>query len=61
MVVGLDVNDSGKPLSPYQALAADFNGDGVVSLTDAIGVLKHVVGLSLTSAPPIGFLLTNLT
>lgn len=51
MVVGLDVNGSGKPLSPYQALAADFNGDGVVSLTDAIGVLKHVVGLAQTSAP----------
>jgi hypothetical protein len=51
MVVGLDVNGSGKALSPYQALAADFNGDGVVSLTDAIGVLKHVVGLTQTSTP----------
>jgi len=51
MVVGLDVNGSGKALSPYQALAADFNGDGVVGLTDAIGVLKHVVGLTQTSTP----------
>ena len=55
MVVGLDVNGSGKALSPYQALAADFNGDGVVSLTDAIGVLKHVVGLTQTSTPQWAF------
>lgn len=45
MIVGLDVNGAGQPLSPYQALAADFDGNGVVQLTDAIGVLKHVVGL----------------
>ncbi len=46
MIVGLDVNGAGKPLSPYQALAADFDGNGAVQLTDAIGVLKHVVGLT---------------
>ena len=46
MVVGLDVNVAGHALSPYQALAADFNADGVVDLADAIGVLAHVVGLS---------------
>jgi hypothetical protein len=46
MIVGLDVNGAGQPLSPYQALAADFDGDGTVGLTDAIGVLKHVVGLN---------------
>ncbi len=45
MIVGLDVNGAGKPLSPYQALAADFDGNGQVNLNDAIGVLKHVVGL----------------
>ena len=45
MIVGLDVNGAGKALSPYQALAADFDGSGAVGLTDAIGVLKHVVGL----------------
>jgi hypothetical protein len=50
MVVGLDVNGTGKALSPYQALAADYDGNGVVQLSDAIGVLKHVVGLS-TQAP----------
>lgn len=45
MIVGLEVNGAGKPLSPYQAMAADFDGDGTVGLSDAIGVLKHVVGL----------------
>ena len=46
MIVGLDVNGTGKALSPYQALAADYDGNGLVQLSDAIGVLKHVVGLS---------------
>ena len=46
MIVGLEVNGAGKALSPYQALAADYDGNGLVQLTDAIGVLKHVVGLT---------------
>jgi len=46
MIVGLEVNGAGKPLSPYQALAADFDGNGQVQLTDAIEVLRHVVGLN---------------
>ncbi|NDG39462.1 MAG: hypothetical protein EBY28_08750 [Betaproteobacteria bacterium] len=45
MIVGLDVNGAGKALSPYQAFAADFDGNGKVELSDAIAVLKHVVGL----------------
>ena len=45
MIVGLDVNGAGKALSPYQAMAADYDGNGSVQLSDAIGVLKHVVGL----------------
>jgi Putative Ig domain/Peptidase M10 serralysin C terminal/Bacterial pre-peptidase C-terminal domain len=45
MVVGIEVSGPSQALSPYQALAADFNGDGVVNLSDAIGVLSHVVGL----------------
>ena len=45
MIVGLPINGDQAPLSPYQALAADFNADGVVSLGDAIGVLRYVVGL----------------
>ena len=44
--MGLEVNGAGRALSPYQALAADYDGNGQVQLTDAIGVLKHVVGLS---------------
>jgi len=46
MIVGLPINGANQALSPYQALAADYDGDGSVGLTDAIGVLKHVVGLS---------------
>ena len=45
MIVGLDVNGANKALSPYQAYAADYDGNGKVELSDAIGVLKHVVGL----------------
>ena len=46
MIVGLPVNTNGAALSPYQALAADFDGNGAVQLNDAIAVLKHVVGLT---------------
>jgi hypothetical protein len=50
MIVGLPVNGStngvANALSPYQALAADFNTDGEVGLQDAIEVLKMVVGLT---------------
>lgn len=46
MIVGLEVNPPGQALSPYQALAADFNTDGAVGLADAIAVLRYVVGLS---------------
>jgi hypothetical protein len=45
MIVGLDVNGPGRALSPYQAFAADANGNGSVGLDDAIAVLRHVVGL----------------
>ena len=46
MIVGLNVNSNNTPLSPYQAIAADFDQSGDVGLADAIGVLKMVVGLS---------------
>jgi Ca2+-binding RTX toxin-like protein len=46
MIVGLNVNSSNTALSPYQAIAADFDQSGDVGLTDAIGVLKMVVGLT---------------
>jgi methionine-rich copper-binding protein CopC len=46
MIVGLSVNSNNVPLSPYQAVAADFDQSGSVDLGDAIGVLKMVVGLN---------------
>lgn len=49
MIVGLTVNSNGAPLSPYQAVAADFDQNGSVDLSDAIGVLKMVVGLNAPS------------
>jgi Ca2+-binding RTX toxin-like protein len=49
MIVGLNVNSNSTPLSPYQAIAADFDQNGKVELTDAIGVLKMVVGLNAPS------------
>jgi hypothetical protein len=47
MIVGLPVNANNAPLSPYQAIAADFDQSGDVNLTGAIGVLKMVVGLAV--------------
>jgi serralysin len=62
MIVGLPVNGSsqGVPnaISPYQALAADFNADGEVSLQDALDVLKKVVGL--TAPEPIWHFLNEI-
>jgi len=49
MIVGLNVNSINVPLSPYQAIAADFDQNGAVELSDAIGVLKMVVGLNAPS------------
>jgi hypothetical protein len=51
MIVGLNVNSGTQALSPYQALAADFDGNSRVELNDAIGVLKHVVGLTGAGTP----------
>jgi Ca2+-binding RTX toxin-like protein len=56
MIVGLEVNGSGNPLSPYQAYAADYDSNGRVELSDAIAVLKHVVGLD---APKPAWLFFN--
>jgi Ca2+-binding RTX toxin-like protein len=46
LVAGQPVNGAARSLSPYQAHAADFDGNGAVSLADALGVLRHAVGLS---------------
>jgi hypothetical protein len=45
LIAGQPVNPGGRPLSPYQAHAADFDANGTVSLADALGVLRHAVGL----------------
>ena len=50
MIVGLDVNAGGAPLTAYQAYAADVDGNGKVELSDAISVLKRIVGLETASA-----------
>ncbi len=50
MIVGLDVNTGGVPLTAYQAYAADVDGNGKVELSDAISVLKRIVGLETASA-----------
>ena len=50
LIVGLDVNNAGQPLTPYQVYAADVDGNGKVELADAIGVLKVVVGLEAPAA-----------
>ena len=41
---GVSRNDDNASKLPFQALAADFDGSGVVSLADALGVLRHAVG-----------------
>lgn len=56
MIIGVDVNGAGKPLSPYQAMAADYDGNGTVQLADAFGILRHAQGLS---APSPGWRFVN--
>ncbi len=45
MIAGQSLNGDGEPTLRAQSLAADFDGSGTVSLTDAIGVLRHAVGV----------------
>jgi hypothetical protein len=47
--LGLPVNQNGVSVTPLQALAADFDGNGRVELKDVIDVLKHFLGLSAPS------------
>ncbi|MGA1287232.1 MAG: hypothetical protein ACO3ZK_07000, partial [Rubrivivax sp.] len=51
MIAGAPVNPPGQPLSPYQSIAADADGNGTVSLADALGVLRHAVGLPAAATP----------
>jgi hypothetical protein len=50
MIVGLDVNSGGSPITAYQAYAADVDGNGKVELSDAISVLMRIVGLETMKA-----------
>ncbi len=50
MIVGLDVNSGGWPITLNQAYAADVDGNGKVELSDAISVLKRIVGLETMKA-----------
>ncbi len=45
IVAGQSANADGTPVLRFQSLAADFDGSGTVSLADALGVLRHAVGL----------------
>jgi hypothetical protein len=45
MIAGQQLNAEGALIPRAQSLAADFDGSGTVSLADAIGVLRHAVGL----------------
>lgn len=53
MAVGIDpnptINGVQGPVSPYQFIAADINGDGKINSADALNILKMAVGLP--SAP----------
>jgi hypothetical protein len=51
MIAGQPVYAPGRALSPYQALAADVDGNGAVSLADALGVLRYAVGAAAAPAP----------
>ena len=44
MIAGKPVGGDAPASSPFQSIAADFDGDGVVGLGDALGVLRHAVG-----------------
>jgi hypothetical protein len=45
MIAGQPMNAEGAPPPRTQSLAADFDSSGTVSLADALGVLRHAVGL----------------
>jgi beta-glucosidase len=47
------------PVSPYQLIAADINGDGRVTSADALSILKTAVGLSNAVEPYWVFLAEN--
>ena len=44
MLAGRPVADQAQAPSPFESIAADFDGDGAVGLGDALGVLRHATG-----------------
>ncbi|MGA1317268.1 MAG: matrixin family metalloprotease, partial [Rubrivivax sp.] len=56
LIAGVPVQAGDRPLSPYQAIAADVDANGVVSLADALGVLRHAVGWPGAPSPAWVFL-----
>jgi hypothetical protein len=56
LIAGVPVQAGDRLLSPYQSIAADVDANGVVSLADALGVLRHAVGLPGAPSPAWVFL-----
>ncbi|MCX7261213.1 MAG: peptidylprolyl isomerase, partial [Burkholderiales bacterium] len=54
IAVGRNPNLDGSPISPYQYIAADVNGDGTVTSADALAILKMAV--KRTDALPVKWL-----
>jgi len=50
MISGRPASSTGAAVDLRQSVAADFDANGTVSLADALGVLRHAVGLD-TAAP----------
>lgn len=46
LIAGQPISPVGQVASPYQFHAADFDTSGAVTLADALGVLRHAVGLA---------------
>ncbi len=50
LAAGRNPNADGAPVSPYQFMAADVNGDGRVTSADALAIFKMVQGGSVSTA-----------
>jgi VCBS repeat-containing protein len=50
IAVGMNPNNNGSAISPYQYLAADVNHDGQVKAADALNILKMAVKLNTAPA-----------
>ena len=52
LAAGRNPNADGAPVSPYQFMAADVNGDGRVTSADALAIFKMAQGASVAPASP---------